>query len=159
VLGPGESVPYPEPTSEAATKFGKGNRRRDTACEIRLRSALHARGLRFRKDLLLRTGDVSVHADVAFTRARVAVFVDGCFWHSCPTHGRTPKSNLAYWLPKLEANLRRDQRVTDALEDAGWLVRRAWEHEDPVVVAAELDEVVRARSLPWVPPGGGSGGP
>src|SRR4051812_38786735 len=82
-LGAGRVVPYPEPTGGAATKIGKANPRSDTRPEVRLRSALHRRGHRFRKDLLVRAGDVRVHPDIVFTRLKLAVFVDGCFWHGC----------------------------------------------------------------------------
>lgn len=140
-LGSDHWVPYPEPTSAAATTIGKGNRRVDTRPERRLRSALHARGLRFRKDLYVREGDVRVHIDIAFTRRRIAVFLDGCFWHGCPDHGTAPRSNSGYWGPKLAANQARDRRVDAALGEAGWLVLRAWEHE-PVEEAA--DRVERA---------------
>lgn len=114
-LGRGQVVPYPEPTSAAATKIGKANKRTDTKAEVRLRSALHATGLRFRKDMLIRAGDVRTRPDIVFTRAKVAVFVDGCFWHCCPEHFHMPKTNLAYWGPKLAANVARDARVTKAL--------------------------------------------
>lgn len=130
VLGPGLVVPYPEPTSDAASKIGAANRRTDTKAEVRLRSALHRRGLRFRKDLLIRVPPVRVHVDVAFTRAKLAVFIDGCFWHGCPEHRHLPKRNLEYWLPKLEANERRDRRVDAALATSGWAVSRIWEHVD-----------------------------
>lgn len=122
------------------------NRRTDTSGEVSLRAALHARGLRFRKDLLVRAGGLRVHPDVVFTRARVALFLDGCFWHSCPDHGTVPRRNREYWQPKLQANVDRDARVTAALEADGWLVRRVWEHEDPGAVAADLEPVVRCRS-------------
>lgn len=146
ILSSGERVPYPEPSSAAATKIGVANRRRDTAAEVRLRSALHTRGLRFRKDLLVRAGKVRVHPDIVFTRAKVAVFLDGCFWHACPEHGTAPKSNVAYWQPKLKANTERDQRVNEALAADGWSVRRVWEHEDPALVAVEMEPIVRSRS-------------
>jgi DNA mismatch endonuclease (patch repair protein) len=140
-LGRGVIVPYPEPTSPEATAIGKANRRADTKCEVRLRQALHALGLRFRKDLLIRAGSVRTKADVVFTRARVAVFVDGCFWHVCPEHFHMPKSNLGYWEPKLRANVERDERATAALEGDGWEVVRIWEHVPPDDAA----EVVVAR--------------
>lgn len=146
VLSSGERVPYPEPSSAAATKIGIVNRRRDTAAELRLRSELHSRGLRFRKDLLLRVGTVRVHSDIVFTRAKVAVFLDGCFWHACPEHGTVPKSNVTCWAPKLTANTERDQRVNEALTMEGWLVRRVWGHEDLALVAAEIEPIVRSLS-------------
>lgn len=144
-LGGGKVVPYPEPTTAAATKIGKANRRRDTKAETLLRSALHARGLRFRKDFSIRLPGLRVRADVVFTRRRVAVFVDGCFWHCCPEHGRVPKSNLDYWEPKLRANVDRDARVTESLTEAGWVVRRFWEHVEPAVAADEVEAIVRSR--------------
>jgi DNA mismatch endonuclease, patch repair protein len=116
----------------------KGNRRADTKPELALRSALHAQGLRFRKDFLLRTSAGSrVKADVVFTRARVAIFVDGCFWHGCPDHGNTPKANTAYWGPKLSRNKERDKRITNELQADGWSVIRIWEHV-PLPRAIEL---------------------
>jgi DNA mismatch endonuclease (patch repair protein) len=89
---------------------------------------------------------VRVHPDIVFTRAKVAVFLDGCFWHACPEHGTAPKSNVAYWQPKLKANTERDQRVNEALTRDGWSVRRVWEHEDPALVAVEMEPIVRSRS-------------
>lgn len=136
-LGGGRRVPYPSPSSPAATAVGKANRRANTKPEQALRSALHRRGLRFRKDLLIRAGDVRTHADVAFTRLRLAVFIDGCFWHCCPEHGSTPKSTTSYWGPKLRANVQRDRRATAALQDHGWTVLRIWEHV-PVGDAADV---------------------
>jgi DNA mismatch endonuclease, patch repair protein len=134
-LGGGSIVPYPVPTSAAASAIGKANRRRDTKPEVQLRSLLHRAGLRFRKDHLIRARDVRVRVDVAFTRAQVAVFVDGCFWHGCPEHQNIPKSNPSYWVPKLAANKARDRRVDEALTAEGWTVIRVWEHE-PVAEAA-----------------------
>lgn len=89
---------------------------------------LHARGLRFRKNYPLRIGALLVRPDVVFLRARVAVFVDGCFWHRCPDHGTSPRHNSEYWASKLERNVQRDRQVTTTLRDAGWLVVRLWEH-------------------------------
>lgn len=113
-------------------------RRRDTKPEVRLRSALHRLGHRFRKDYPVRVDGKLVRPDVAFTRRKLAVFVDGCFWHCCPEHGRLPKVNDAYWSPKLEANVRRDRQQTAALQSAGWTVLRFWEHEDNDVIAAAI---------------------
>lgn len=144
-LGGGHIAPYPEPSSPAATAIGKANKRKDTKAEVRLRSALHRRGFRFRKDLLVRAGGVRVHVDVAFTRQRLAVFVDGCFWHGCRLHQNVPKTNLAYWVPKLARNEMRDRRVDQSLEEAGWKVLRLWEHV-PVEEAADL--VAAAHGMP-----------
>lgn len=115
----------------------RANRRSNTKPEWQLRRALHRLGYRYRKDFRLVANDVRVRADIVFTRWKVAVFVDGCFWHACPEHGREPTNNEWYWTPKLRRNVERDARVTAALEDAGWTVLRIWEH-------AELTEAVRS---------------
>lgn len=150
---------YPHPSSPGVTASMKGNRRADTKPEVALRAALHAYGLRFRKDFMVRAADgTRAKVDVVFTRARVAVFVDGCFWHCCPEHGRVPSTNPQYWPVKLARNRARDERVTTALEADGWTVVRLWEHE-PIVEAAErVTAAVAAapRSTPapagWRPP-------
>ncbi len=81
--------------------------------------------------------------DVVFTRARVAVFVDGCFWHRCPEHGTSPKTNGGWWRRKLDANVERDRATDATLEAAGWTVIRIWEHEDAVAAADRVEAVVR----------------
>jgi DNA mismatch endonuclease (patch repair protein) len=114
-----------------------GNRRRDSKPELRLRSALHGAGFRFRVDLPIRVANLRpIRPDVVFTRSRVAVFVDGCFWHGCPEHGRRPQTNATYWAAKIEINEARDRQQTDALERAGWTVVRVWEHENPEAAVA-----------------------
>lgn len=128
-LSGGLIVPYPRPTSAAASAMGKGNKRSDNRLETAVRSALHRRGLRFRKDFPVRAGEIRVRPDVVFTRAHVAVFLDGCFWHSCPDHQTSPTANRSYWGPKLAANRARDLKVTEALSKSGWRVIRLWEHE------------------------------
>src|SRR5207249_10734206 len=85
----------------------------------------------FRVDYTLDLPTVKVRPDIVFTRRRLAVFIDGCFWHRCPIHGNVPKHNSHYWAPKLRRNAERDNRVTQALEKEGWTVVRAWEHEQP----------------------------
>lgn len=144
VLSGGERVPYPVPTSSAASRIGRANSRTNTKPELLVRSELHRRGYRFRKDLLVRTGSVRTHVDVAFTRRRLAVFIDGCFWHACPDHGTSPRSNRAYWGPKLDANVARDRRVDAALEANGWTVVRIWEHEPPAAAADLIEAALRA---------------
>jgi DNA mismatch endonuclease (patch repair protein) len=104
-------------------------RRKDTKPEVALRSALHRAGYRFRKDYPIRIESRLIRPDIVFTKRRIAVFIDGCFWHSCPLHGRQPGVNGQYWLPKLERNTERDRQQTDALRGAGWQVLRFWEHE------------------------------
>lgn len=119
----------PHPSSQAATNRMRSNRRTDTKPEVALRSFLHRRGLRFRKDYLVElSSDRKVRVDIAFTRPRLAVFVDGCFWHSCPQHGTTPKTNREYWIPKLEQNGVRDKANELELKSDGWHVLRIWEH-------------------------------
>lgn len=98
---------------------------RDSEAEVVLRSALHRRGLRFRVNR--KTEGIKV--DIVFVSARVAVFVDGCFWHGCPEHATYPRSNQDYWLPKLAENKERDVRQTAKLRAAGWKVIRVWEHD------------------------------
>lgn len=126
---PPRKLPTAPPASSAATRaVMRGNRRVDTAPELQVRSALHAAGLRFRKDTRP-VQRVRCRADVVFPRERVAVFIDGCYWHGCPEHGKVPRTNAVYWRAKLERNAERDAWATATLEDAGWLVLRFWEHE------------------------------
>ena len=108
----------------------RANRRTDTKPELALRRALHGRGYRYRKDYRLDLdGGARVRPDIAFTARRVAVFVDGCFWHRCPEHGSKPAVNVGYWDPKLRRNVERDRAADTALAAAGWAVVRVWEHE------------------------------
>ena len=115
----------------------KANRRADTKPELALRSALHALGYRYRKDFRLDLPARRVRPDIAFTARKVAVFVDGCFWHACPDHGSQPKNNEWYWSPKLARNVERDRAADAALAQAGWIVVRLWEHV-PVTEAVAL---------------------
>ena len=121
----------------------RGIRSRDSKPELAVRSAVHALGLRYQ--VAVRPDGARNSADLVFSRARVAVFVDGCFWHGCPIHGREPRNNREYWLPKLEGNRARDARVTHALRASGWEVLRFWAHEEPFDVAARIRDVVRDR--------------
>lgn len=131
----GRRLPYPAPTSAAVSKQMRGNRRVGTRPEQEVRSALQKLGLRFRKDYSIAAGGVRVRPDIVFTKRRLAIFIDGCFWHSCPVHGRTPSTNSPYWQAKLARNVERDDRNDRALETAGWKVARYWEHEPPASVA------------------------
>jgi DNA mismatch endonuclease (patch repair protein) len=119
-------------------------RRRDTKPEIALRSALHRAGFRYRCDFRIDLPVGRVRPDIVFTRRRVAVFIDGCFWHSCPTHGSSPKANEAYWSPKLARNRERDIRNTDLLKQAGWKVVRVWEHVPTDAAMRAVAEVLQA---------------
>jgi DNA mismatch endonuclease, patch repair protein len=119
-------------------------RRRDTFAERAVRSAVHKLGLRYRVDASPLRG-VRSRADLVFPGERVAVFVDGCFWHSCPSHGTVPKANAAWWQSKLDANRARDHRTNEALSAAGWAVLRVWEHEDPTEAAQRVHRLVMSR--------------
>jgi DNA mismatch endonuclease (patch repair protein) len=109
-----------------------------------LRRLLHARGLRYRVSTRP-IKSIRRTADIVFGPAKVAVFVDGCFWHRCPDHATDPKTNSDYWKPKLERNVERDRETDSLLQDAGWLSVRVWEHEDPESAARRVADVVRRR--------------
>ena len=137
---------YPYPSSAAVSAVMRANRKRDTQPEIRIRSELHRLGFRFRKNLLIRLPGLSVRPDIVFPRLKLAIFIDGCFWHCCPVHGNRPRANSAYWKPKLERNVERDRRVTAELKRNGWGVIRIWEHADlSKAIAAIADAVVEVR--------------
>ncbi|SET98250.1 T/G mismatch-specific endonuclease [Geodermatophilus poikilotrophus] len=123
------------------------NRGRDTAPELAVRRLVHARGLRYfvgRPPLkgLRRT------ADLLFPRRRLAVFIDGCFWHRCPEHFQMPAANRDYWEPKIARNVERDRETDRRLAEAGWRVLRCWEHEDPEGVADLIERAVREVAQP-----------
>lgn len=142
-MTPSVRRPSPSPSSSAATATMRANRRRDTRPEMALRRLLHARGHRFRVDLPIRLGDRICRPDVVFRSRKVAVFVDGCFWHSCPLHGSLPRSNAGYWVPKLRSNEERDRRTTAELAELGWTVIRIWEHEDPANAVNRIEGALR----------------
>lgn len=121
-------------------------KRSNTKPEIVLRHALHAVGLRYRKDYPLRLGRKLIRPDIAFTRSRVAVFIDGCFWHRCPQHGEVPATNISFWSAKLEANAARDREQDRLLGEAGWLVVRIWEHEPLDVAIATVRAALTSRA-------------
>ncbi len=131
----------PGASSEAVRRAMASQRRRDTRPELALRRELHRRGLRF-----VVQGSLPGRPDVVFTRARLAVFVDGCFWHRCPIHAVAPKSNPDWWRDKLDGNVSRDSRVDLQLGRAGWLVVRVWEHEVVGSAADRVERVWRART-------------
>ncbi len=131
---------WPQPSSPGASSVMRGNRWRDTAPEVAVRSILQSRGRRFRKRHTIRLGDGRwTQPDAVFTRARVVLFVDGCFWHRCPEHGTEPGANTAYWGPKLDRNVARDRDTDARLRSRGWMVVRAWEHEDPFEIADRVE--------------------
>lgn len=117
--------------------------RRDTKPELALRRAVWSRGLRYRVDVEPVPG--RRRADLVFTKAKVAIYVDGCFWHSCPTHATIPKANRDWWVAKLEANARRDRDTDRGLAAAGWMGIRVWEHEPMDQAAGRIAEIVAQR--------------
>lgn len=140
----------------------QGNRSRDTKPEVAVRRLLHAGGMRYRVNFrpvpnLRRT------ADIVFTRARVAVFIDGCYWHGCPVHYRSPASNVDYWSAKIARNRARDIETTEHLRADGWTVLRFWAHEDPAEVAKAVTRAILGARMPAAnqpnicPPSKGSG--
>ncbi|MZD22950.1 MULTISPECIES: very short patch repair endonuclease [Streptomyces] len=117
---------------------------KDTAAELAVRRLLHAAGLRYRVEFPV-PGMARRRIDVAFTRAKVAVLIDGCFWHGCPEHATQPKSNAEWWRNKLDRNTARDRETTEHLTAAGWTVLRFWEHEAPEQVAVRVAATVERR--------------
>lgn len=120
----------------------QGNRSSNTSPELAVRSLLHSRGWRYRV-ARRPIRNVRRTADLVFGPARVAVFIDGCFWHGCPDHFVPPKTNPSYWNEKIGGNRRRDADTDRLLRDHGWLPLRFWEHEDPATVAEMVEQAVR----------------
>ncbi len=118
---------------------------RDTVPELALRRAVHALGLRYRVNAAPSHSMPRRRADLVFSSARVAVFLDGCYWHGCPIHGETPHANRDWWRQKIDRNRERDLETTKALEREGWEVLRVWEHEDPHEAAVRVANAVRSR--------------
>lgn len=125
-------------SSEHARLTMAANKSRDTKPELALRSIVHSRGLRFRVDCSPLKG-VRSRADLVFSKAKIAVFVDGCFWHGCSEHFIMPKTNSDYWSTKIGNNKARDEKVNRSLTAAGWTVMRFWEHEDPVSAGDRIE--------------------
>ncbi len=143
-------IPIAPPASDEATrKSMMSNRRTDTKPEIAFRSMLHRSGLRFRKDRYVKFETRGVKVDVVFPTQRVAVFIDGCFWHRCPEHGTMPTRNYEYWLAKFRRNMDRDAANNENLRRIGWRVLRVWEHEVKDIELAQfaVDRVKTAVQL------------
>ena len=121
--------------------------RRDTGPELAVRRLLHARGLRYRVCVRV-PGAPRRTIDIAFTRAKLAVFIDGCFWHGCLAHGEIPASNHQWWIDKIKHNQARDAQTTDLLRDEGWTVLRIWEHTSPEDAAKLVREALTDRNNP-----------
>lgn len=132
-------------SSEHARLTMRANKRRDTEPELKLRSILHSRGLRFRVDCSPLKG-VRSRADIVFSKAKIAVFVDGCFWHGCPEHFIMPKTNVEYWSAKIAKNKDRDIRVDRVMAQADWTVIHVWEHDDPAAAADLVERAWRSRT-------------
>ena len=122
----------------------QSNKSRDTKPELALRSAVHALGLRYRVGAKPLAG-LRRTADLVFPTAKVAVFLDGCFWHGCPEHHTIAATNAKFWADKVSGNRARDRDTDARLEAAGWASVRVWEHEDPHEAAQRVEDVVRAR--------------
>jgi DNA mismatch endonuclease (patch repair protein) len=138
------SAPTPAPL-DAATSARLGRQRRtSTKPELALRRELHRRGLRFR----VHHAGLPGRPDIAFTRARLAVFVDGCFWHACPEHGTLPRNNRDWWRAKLDRNVTRDRAKDAALDELGWVVLHVWEHEAMAAAADRVEAAWRRRLTP-----------
>jgi len=132
-------------TSPGTRASMRGNRSRDTKPELALRSAVHAVGLRYRV-AARPLADLPRTADLVFRPARVAVFMDGCFWHGCPAHHTKATTHAQFWAQKVERNMQRDRDTDTRLAAAGWLPVRVWEHEDPIEAARRVVDLVRMRS-------------
>lgn len=132
----------PPASSDVIRTRMRNTKRRDTKPELELRSALHRMGFRFRVDVPINGSRRK--SDIVFGADRIAVYVDGCFWHGCPEHGTIPKQNREWWINKLNANRARDAETTEKLVEAGWIVLRFWEHEDPRVAAATVRDAILA---------------
>lgn len=143
MAGPAGSRPRESwASTDAIRKTMTSTRGRDTSAELAVRSAAHRRGLRYRVDAAPLEG-VRRRADMLFSARRVAVFIDGCFWHGCPIHYVPPRANASYWAQKVEANRVRDRDTDRRLDANGWLVVRAWEHEDSELVADRIEAAVK----------------
>lgn len=143
------SPPSPRgPTASSAQVRANMRRqkRRDTGCEMAVRRLLHSAGVRYRVDFRP-FQDQRFRADIGWKGRKLAVFIDGCFWHGCPIHGNIPKSNAAWWIEKFRANADRDRRTDETLRLRGWAVLRFWEHEPPEEVAATILERLRSEGL------------
>ena len=139
----GERLAAPAPTSESSSAVMRANKA-ESGPERALRSALHRRGLRFRKHVAPIAG-VRCRPDVVFAALRVAVFVDGCFWHRCPEHYRPARRNASWWEEKLAGNVARDEEQTRRLLEAGWVVIRVWEHEPSHIAADRIEKLIARR--------------
>ena len=137
---PNKAAKYPQPSSPEVSFRMQRNTKTNTGPETRVRSELRRRGHHFDSNRLINVGTLRVRPDLVYLQARLAVFIDGCFWHSCPIHGNIPKVNRRYWSPKLQRTAIRDGLIVAKLSSGGWAVLRLWEH-DPTETAARKIEL------------------
>ena len=134
----------PKPSSISARNRMKATKPRDTAPEKALRSELYKKGLRYRVDARP-IKELNRRADIVFRSTKVAIFVDGCFWHGCPIHGTQAKANAEFWKNKIRQNQMRDEDTSKRLKKAGWRVVRVWEHENPEKTSDKIYNVIVKR--------------
>src|SRR5262245_60414928 len=131
----------PQASSADVRRRMQATRRRDTPGELAVRTALRSLGFRYRVDVTL--PGTRRRADIAFAQAKLAVFVDGCFWHGCPEHGTWPKANASWWREKIETNRSRDRDTDAKLKAEGWTVLRFWAHDDAAVAARAIARALK----------------
>lgn len=136
----------PDPLNEVVRARFKSQRTRDTSPELAVRRLLHAAGFRYRVEVRA-DPDVRSKPDIVFRAVRVAVYIDGCFWHGCPEHFIPPKNNAEWWATKIKGNKERDRIARADLFRRGWSVLSFWEHESPAVVAAAVGRAVESRRV------------
>lgn len=134
-------MPSIQPSSPEASRRMARIRQKGTSAELALRRQLYGRGIRYRVDFEVLRRPRRV-ADIAFPGLRIAVFVDGCFWHGCPEHATWPKNNSDFWRQKIEANRLRDMDTNERLKNDGWLVLRFWEHEPADMAASAVEDAI-----------------
>ncbi|MBV9074358.1 MAG: DNA mismatch endonuclease Vsr [Acidobacteria bacterium] len=140
---PQNALTRPKPSSQQASDRLRAARQRDTSPEVLLRSALHRAGVRFQVGVVA-DKRIKTRPDIVLRSKKIAVFVDGCFWHSCPKHATIPRSNRAWWVDKLRKNRERDRRNRCCLKKLGWRIVSVWEHES---VSAATRRILRLMQL------------
>ncbi len=138
------AVQRPAASSASVRARMQKQKRRDTDPEIQVRKRLHAAGIRYRVDNKLEA-DLRTRGDIVWRGLRIAVFIDGCYWHGCPLHVTRPKANADWWARKLDGNVTRDRRADTVLAARGWTVLRYWEHDSPAAVAGAIKVEIRRR--------------
>lgn len=134
----------PKPSSSAAKSRMEAAKPKNTLPEIKLQTALAELGINFETDVKP-IEDLHRRADVLIREGKIAIFVDGCFWHGCPIHGTQAKANAEFWADKIKRNQERDLDTNEHLEAAGWTVIRIWEHEDPNDAAKQIADIIKEK--------------